>query len=88
MATITPHSPLTTSGDPLYNAGDDSRQREPLVLGNNDFTTVTDKVTGLALNKPPLGWYIGMAISLSLLDRKSTRLNFSHSSVSRMPSSA
>ena len=35
-----------------------------------------------------LAEFVGAAIALNLLDRKSTRLNSSHSSPSRMPSSA
>ena len=40
------------------------------------------------VNKENELWASGQAITPSSLDRKSTRLNSSHSSVSRMPSSA
>ncbi len=42
-------------------------QRVPLVLGDNDFTTVTDTVTEIALRRTPPMWYVAMAMSLSLL---------------------
>ncbi len=45
----------------------DPRERPALVLGNHDFTTVTDLVTNLALRKTPAMWYVAMTISLSLL---------------------
>ena len=45
----------------------DPRQRTALVLGDHDFTTVTDTVTGIALGKTPTMWYVAMAVSLSLL---------------------
>ncbi len=45
----------------------DPYERTPLVLGDNDFTTVTDKVTSLALRKTPTAWYIAFSISLTLL---------------------
>jgi Ni/Fe-hydrogenase subunit HybB-like protein len=67
MATFNLPNALPQAVDPLDNAGDDPRQRAELVLCNNTFTTVTDKVTALALGKPPLAWYLGMAVSLSLL---------------------
>jgi molybdopterin-containing oxidoreductase family membrane subunit len=45
----------------------DPRTRVPLVLGDNNFTTVTDKVTELALRRTPTAWYIAFSISLTLL---------------------
>jgi Ni/Fe-hydrogenase subunit HybB-like protein len=42
----------------------DPRQRPPLVLGNNTFATVTDKICGVVERpKPPLWWYVAFAIS-------------------------
>lgn len=49
------------------NSSDDPRERPLLVLGGHDFTTLTDKVTALNFRKPPMAWYIGLAVSLSLL---------------------
>ncbi len=49
------------------NTGSDPRVREELVLGGNTFTTVTDKVTTLALRKTPWQWYVAMFFSLNLL---------------------
>lgn len=46
---------------------DNPSQRVPLVLGDNDFTTVTDTVTELALRRTPRAWYVAFTISLSLL---------------------
>jgi len=54
---------------PGYSAAqvNDPRTRVPLVLGDNNFTTVTDKVTGLALRPAPIGWYIAFSVALTLL---------------------
>ncbi len=39
----------------------------PLILGDNDFTTVTDKICGIAERpKPPRAWYLAIAVSISL----------------------
>ncbi len=46
---------------------DNPSQRVALVLGDNDFTTVTDTVTALALRRTPPAWYVAFAVSLSLL---------------------
>jgi Ni/Fe-hydrogenase subunit HybB-like protein len=41
--------------------------RPQLILGDNDFTTVTEKVCGIAERpKPPRAWYIAIAVSISL----------------------
>ena len=49
------------------NTVDDPRFRSPLVVGNKDFASLTDTVAGVAERPMPIAWYIGMAISLSLL---------------------
>ncbi|MCC7146288.1 MAG: polysulfide reductase NrfD [Phycisphaeraceae bacterium] len=49
------------------NTSDDPRQREELILGDNNFSTITDRVTDLAFRRTPLAWYVAFAISLSLL---------------------
>ena len=51
----------------LDNTFDDPRRRAPLVLGSNDFTTVTETVCGVVERpKPPRAWYVAFAISLTL----------------------
>ena len=51
----------------IDNTIDDPRQRPPLILGGNDFTSVTEKVAGLVERpKPPRAWYIAFGISLAL----------------------
>jgi len=45
----------------------DPRERAALVLGEHDFTTVTDSIAGIALGKTPTMWYVAMSVSLSLL---------------------
>lgn len=75
MATLNPGIPLpgdlvTTGRSEPDNTSDDPRERSPLVLGDHDFGTLTDKVTDIALkpiNQTPKAWYIAMAISLSLM---------------------
>jgi molybdopterin-containing oxidoreductase family membrane subunit len=37
------------------------------VLGEHDFTTVTDSIADIALGKTPTMWYVAMSVSLSLL---------------------
>src|SRR6202142_3221025 len=50
------------------NRLDDPRERSPLVVGNNDFASVTEIVSNLQERPhPPFAWYVAMAISLSLL---------------------
>lgn len=45
----------------------DPRERAALVLGEHDFTTVTDSIADIALGKTPTMWYVAMSVSLSLL---------------------
>ncbi|MGI9455920.1 MAG: NrfD/PsrC family molybdoenzyme membrane anchor subunit [Aeoliella sp.] len=62
------NTPLqSVSAGPSPKQANDPRQRAPLVLGDNDFTTVTDKVTSLAFKPTPAAWYIAFAVSLTLL---------------------
>jgi Ni/Fe-hydrogenase subunit HybB-like protein len=51
----------------LDNTLEDPTRRAPLVLGDHDFTTVTEKVCGITERpKPPRAWYVAFAISSSL----------------------
>ena len=63
MATLPAHSPLHHVPD---NTVDITIERPPLVIGENDFTTVTDKICRINEGKPPIGWYVALAISLAL----------------------
>ena len=65
MTTI--HSERGAALPLVDNTGSDPRQRAPLVLGDNDFTSVTEKVCGLAQGRTPRAWYIAFAISVSLM---------------------
>ncbi|MCC6681928.1 MAG: polysulfide reductase NrfD [Phycisphaeraceae bacterium] len=48
------------------NLTDDPRQRAPLVTGDNDFTSVTNKVARLAEKWPDLWWWVAFFIALNL----------------------
>ena len=51
----------------LDNTREDPTTRSPLVLGGHDFTSVTDKVCGVAERpRPPRAWYIAFACTVSL----------------------
>ncbi|MGI6456005.1 MAG: NrfD/PsrC family molybdoenzyme membrane anchor subunit [bacterium] len=48
------------------NTFNDPRHRAPLITGDNNFTTVTDKVCGIAeMVRTPKAWYIAFAISFT-----------------------
>jgi molybdopterin-containing oxidoreductase family membrane subunit len=49
------------------NTVDDPRFRTPLVVGDKNFSAVTETVAHVAEGKIPMAWYIGMGISVSLL---------------------
>ncbi len=50
------------------NTIDDPKQRAPLVLGDQNFGSVTDTVCHVAeAYRPPTAWYVAFAISSSLL---------------------
>src|SRR5882724_1422378 len=49
------------------NRVDDPRFRSPLVVGDQNFSTLTDTVGNVAEGKVPFAWYVCFAISLSLL---------------------
>jgi len=78
MATITPGAGLPEPKAPsrwpgvpspeVDNTSDDPTVRQPLVTGENDFKSVTEKVARVALTPhTPIGWYIAFAVSLALL---------------------
>ena len=51
----------------LDNTWDDPTRRAPLVLGDNDFNSVTEAVAGIVERpKPPRAWYIALGISMTL----------------------
>src|SRR6266567_9315926 len=51
----------------IDNTFDSPLRRSPLVLGNRNFSSVTDAVSNVAERPTTLGWKIGFAISLSML---------------------
>ena len=63
MATIRSDSLVDV---PLDNTSDDPRERAPLVLGANDFGTVTERVSRIAEDRPQFWWWICFVISASL----------------------
>jgi len=50
----------------LDNTGDDPALRARLVVGDNDFHSVTGKVCGVVENKQPKVWWVAFAISSSV----------------------
>jgi molybdopterin-containing oxidoreductase family membrane subunit len=49
------------------NTGDDPTRRAPLIIGGNDFASVTEKVCALAeRSKPTRAWYVAFGISCAL----------------------
>ncbi|MDP9173040.1 MAG: polysulfide reductase NrfD [Planctomycetota bacterium] len=68
MATIPSNIALEiASRSDADNTTDDPRFRAPLVVGNKDFTSVTQTVAAVAEVKTPRAWYIAFAMSLGLL---------------------
>jgi len=51
----------------IDNTFDSPLRRSPLILGNRDFTSVTDAVANVAERPTTLGWKIGFAVALSML---------------------
>jgi molybdopterin-containing oxidoreductase family membrane subunit len=55
------------AADPLDNTADDPTQPTPLVLGDHDFTSITETVSSIAERpRPPRAWYIAFAVTSSL----------------------
>ncbi len=53
--------------DPLDNTLDDPTRPAELVLGNNNFTTLTEKVSDIVLErKTPLAWYVAITFTAGL----------------------
>lgn len=49
------------------NTSDDPTQRQPLVLGGNDFTSVTERICSIVERpKPPRAWLIAFGLSAGL----------------------
>ncbi len=65
MASITTQPDLPPKS--LDNTTDDPSRRAPLVMGDNDFTSITDKVCAIAAGKPPISWWIAFGAAVSLL---------------------
>jgi molybdopterin-containing oxidoreductase family membrane subunit len=51
----------------IDNTSDDPREREQLVLGGKDFTTLTNAVANVAERKTTLGWKIAFVIAVCWL---------------------
>jgi Ni/Fe-hydrogenase subunit HybB-like protein len=55
-----------TAGDPLAyldNTTNDPTHRAPLIVGDNDFNSLTDTVCGIVERKTPRAWWIAFAIA-------------------------
>ena len=51
----------------IDNTREDPAHRAPLVLGDNDFASVTEKVCGVVEKpKPPRAWYVAFGVSSAL----------------------
>ena len=70
------------NSDDAYTTANSSAYGQPTFLGNHDMGRVGKFLYSATFEDDEL------TLARSKLDRKSTRLNSSHSSVSRMPSSA
>jgi Ni/Fe-hydrogenase subunit HybB-like protein len=64
MATISANNPM---GDVVDRTPYITIERPPQVIGDNDFTTVTDKVCRIAETRAPLGWWIAFIVSATWL---------------------
>lgn len=60
----------------IDNTDDNPLRRAPLVTGDNDFGTVTHKVTRIALSWPQLWWWPAFIVALSLLGLLSVLLGY------------
>lgn len=76
MATASVEAASTTDDVRANQQAYDPRFRAPLVLGDRDFKSVTDTVTGLALRKTPTAWYVAFSIALTLLSLLLVRLAY------------
>ena len=53
--------------DSVANKDKNYIEEAPLVEGNHNFSTITEKISSIVESKPPKGWLIGFLFSLSLL---------------------
>ena len=61
MATVTTRIDIPDS-TPDYTV-----ERAPLMLGHNDFATVTQKICRVTEEKPPLAWWVAFLIAFSIM---------------------
>ena len=74
MATISTDRSIQTTV--VGNAHDDPTRRADLVIGDNDFVSVTEKVSRLAERWPNMWWWIAFAFSTSLLGLLMTLITY------------
>tara|TARA_Y100001936_G_scaffold84451_1_gene82945 strand:+ start:37 stop:1422 length:1386 start_codon:yes stop_codon:yes gene_type:complete len=53
--------------DNVVNKDKNQIEEAPLVEGDHNFSTITEKISSIVESKPPKGWHIGFLFSLSLL---------------------
>ena len=53
--------------DSIVNKEKKYIEEPPLVEGDHNFGTITEKISSIVESKPPKGWLIGFLFSLSYL---------------------
>ncbi len=66
MSVLTSTSPIVAPSREIDNTADDPRHRAPLVTGDNDLTSVTEIVAGVAERKASLLWW-GLFLVMAML---------------------
>ena len=57
----------TAASDVYDNTSDDPTRPPELILGSQDFTSVTDKIAGIVERpSPPRAWYIALTVTVSM----------------------